>query len=53
MDLKLKPFYFNAALNRAGLGRDGVPLARADAPGAVSGGGFQAAMTEALNHVSR
>jgi flagellar hook-basal body complex protein FliE len=62
MDLKLKPFDFNTALQRAGLGRDGVPLARAGgladargtaAVGAAKGGGFQAAMTEALHQVSQ
>lgn len=54
MDLKLKAFDFNAALQRAGLGRDGLPVARApQATGSVSGGGFQAAMTQALNQVSQ
>jgi flagellar hook-basal body complex protein FliE len=53
MDLKVKPFDFNAALARAGLGRDGLPVARAPATGSVSNGGFQAAMTQALNRVSQ
>ena len=53
MDLKLKPFDFNAALSRAGLGRDGMPLARPAAVPGVAGGSFQAAMTQALNEVSQ
>ena len=53
MDLKLKPFDFAAALQRAGLGNDGVPLAKTQRPGAVAGGSFQSAMTQALNQVSQ
>jgi flagellar hook-basal body complex protein FliE len=49
MDLKLKPFDFAQAVARAGLRTDGTPLAtRADGPGT-----FQAAMTQALQSVSR
>jgi flagellar hook-basal body complex protein FliE len=49
MDLKLKPFDFAQAVARAGLRPDGTPLAaRAEGPGS-----FQAAMTQALQSVSR
>lgn len=50
MDLKLKPFDFAQAAARAGLRPDGQPL-RAAAK-AADGGGFQAAMTQALKGVS-
>jgi flagellar hook-basal body complex protein FliE len=65
MDLKLKPFDFNAALNRAGLGRDGMPLTRTQGAsggvarvregvqGVAGGTNFQAAITQALNQVSQ
>ncbi len=59
MDLKLKPFDFNQAVARAGLGRDGLPLARAmgtsasvGAAHAAAPAGFQSAMTQALSAVS-
>jgi flagellar hook-basal body complex protein FliE len=54
MDLKLKPFDFAQAVARAGLRPDGTPLsapANLDATGAA--GGFQAAMSQALQAVSR
>jgi flagellar hook-basal body complex protein FliE len=52
-DLRLKPFDFQAAVARAGLRPDGMP-----AGGGVQGadgvqGGFKAAMTSALQNVSR
>jgi flagellar hook-basal body complex protein FliE len=54
MDVKLKPFDFAQAVARAGLRPDGTPLA---APGgaeqAGAAGGFQAAMSQALQAVSR
>jgi flagellar hook-basal body complex protein FliE len=50
VDLKLKPFDFNQALARAGLGADGQRLAR---PGAAAdGGSFRTAMADALKGVS-
>ena len=51
MDLKLKPFDFAQAVARAGLRSDGMPLARAAAP--VGAGSFGAAMSQALQSVSR
>ena len=50
MELKLKPFDFNQAVARAGLRPDGLPLV---AKPAADGGGFRAAMAEALNGVSQ
>ncbi len=47
-DLRLKPFDFNAAVARAGLRPDGTP--RTDA---AEGGGFRAAMHQALQDVSQ
>jgi flagellar hook-basal body complex protein FliE len=61
MDLKLKPFDFNQALAKAGMGPDGQLLGRARAvsgPAAVGNvaavdkGGFQNAMAQALRQVS-
>ncbi len=65
MNVTLKPFDFNAALARAGLGADGTPLAgRASGIGGLAGvkgvGGtstvdkadFSSAMTNALKAVS-
>jgi flagellar hook-basal body complex protein FliE len=51
MDLKLKPFDFAQAVARAGLGTDGVPLARKTAQ-AVGAPSFQSAMADALKGVS-
>ncbi|MCU0968753.1 MAG: flagellar hook-basal body complex protein FliE [Rubrivivax sp.] len=52
MDVKLKPFDFQAAVARAGLRVDGTPLARPRVEPA-EGGGFRTAMTQALGNVSR
>ena len=49
-DLRIKPFDFQAALARAGLRPDGMP--RGEGVGAAAGG-FRAAMTDALQGVSR
>lgn len=49
VDLKLKPFDFNQALARAGLGPDGQRLSR---PAAADGGNFRTAMADALKSVS-
>jgi flagellar hook-basal body complex protein FliE len=53
-DFRLKPFDFQAAVARAGLRADGMPRADAAsaAPG-VAGGGFKAAMSQALGSVSQ
>jgi flagellar hook-basal body complex protein FliE len=50
-EVRLKPFDFQAALARAGLRADGLP--RTDATAGVAGGGFKAAMTQALSNVSQ
>lgn len=47
-DLRLKPFDFNAAVARAGLRPDGTPRAEG-----AEGGGFRAAMDNALRNVSQ
>jgi flagellar hook-basal body complex protein FliE len=49
-DLKIKPFDFHQAVARAGLRPDGMP--RTDAVSGSSGGGFQAAMSDALKSAS-
>ncbi len=49
--VRLKPFDFAQAVARAGLQANGLPLAPA-APAAVEGGGFAAAMSQALKSVS-
>lgn len=50
-DIRLKPFDFHAAVARAGLQPNGMP--RTDSVGAVpQGGGFRAAMADALQGVS-
>ena len=51
MNVTLKPFDFASAVARAGLGADGVPIARP--PGKVAGTGFQQALGSALDAVSR
>jgi flagellar hook-basal body complex protein FliE len=51
MNVTLKPFDFAQAVARAGLGADGVPLARGGA--AVTGTGFQQALGQALDAVSK
>ncbi len=48
-DLNIKPFNFQAAVARAGLRPDGLPQTNAITG---SGGGFQAAMNDALKSVS-
>src|ERR1700687_2945389 len=50
MNVTLKPFDFAQAVARAGLGTDGMPLAR---PGSVEGAGFQKVLGQALDAVSR
>ena len=50
MDLKLKPFDFAQAAARAGLGPDGMPLARTHGPAEATG--FSSAMAQALQSVS-
>jgi len=50
-DLRLQPFDFQQALSRAGLRPDGTP--RTQAAGAVAGGDFRTAMTDALKGVSQ
>jgi flagellar hook-basal body complex protein FliE len=54
MDMKLKPFDFSQAVARAGLARDGTPVARTRAGAAEAGDkvSFSSAMTEALKAVS-
>jgi flagellar hook-basal body complex protein FliE len=49
MNVTLKPFDFNQALARAGLGADGHPLARGKA---VPGADFQNVLSQALRSVS-
>jgi flagellar hook-basal body complex protein FliE len=49
-DLRIKSFDFQAAVARAGLRPDGLP--RTDGP-AAAGGGFRAAMADALKEVSQ
>jgi flagellar hook-basal body complex protein FliE len=51
MNVTLKPFDFAQAAARAGLNVNGMPLAAKGAK-AVEGGGFQAALTQALGSVS-
>jgi len=50
MNVTLKPFDFAQAVARAGLGRDGQPLAKTNA---VGGAGFQQALAQALGSVSQ
>jgi flagellar hook-basal body complex protein FliE len=51
MNVTLKPFDFAQATARAGLGLDGVPLAKGG--GAVAETGFQKALGQALGAVSK
>jgi flagellar hook-basal body complex protein FliE len=51
MNVTLKPFDFAQAVARAGLGTDGVPLA--GKAGGVAAPGFQKALTQALDAVSK
>lgn len=50
MNVTMKPFNFAQAVARAGLGTDGVPLAK---PASVEGAGFQKALGQALDAVSK
>jgi flagellar hook-basal body complex protein FliE len=50
MNVTLKPFDFASAVARAGLGTDGVPLAKT---GKADGVGFQKALGQALDAVSK
>jgi flagellar hook-basal body complex protein FliE len=52
-DLRLKPFDFQAAVARAGLRPDGMPATGGAAGAQGVQGGFKAAMTSALQDVSR
>jgi len=49
-DMRIKPFDFQAAVARAGLRPDGMPLT--DSPTGVAGG-FRTAMADALKNVSK
>ena len=51
MNVTLKPFDFAQAVARAGLGTDGVPLAKG--PAAAPEVGFQKALSQALDAVSK
>ena len=51
MNVTLKPFDFAQAVARAGLGTDGVPLAKG--AGAAPEVGFQKALSQALGAVSK
>jgi flagellar hook-basal body complex protein FliE len=51
MNVTLKPFDFAQAVARAGLGTDGVPLAKG--PAAAPDVGFQQALGQALGAVSK
>ena len=51
MNVTLKPFDFAQAVARAGLGTDGVPLAKG--PAGVPDVGFQKALSQALGAVSK
>ena len=52
MDMKLKAFDFSQAVARAGLARDGTPLAKTRASEDVDKASFSSAMTDALKSVS-
>lgn len=52
MDMKLKPFDFSQAVARAGLSRDGTPLAKPRGTEDVDKASFSSAMTNALKAVS-
>jgi flagellar hook-basal body complex protein FliE len=51
IDTRIQAFDFASAVARAGLRPDGMP--RTDANTAVTGGGFRAAMADALTEVSQ
>ncbi|WP_201495331.1 flagellar hook-basal body complex protein FliE [Rubrivivax sp. A210] len=50
-DLRIKPFDFQAAVARAGLRPDGMPIGTA--VGGAEAGGFRSAMADALQSVSQ
>lgn len=52
MDMKLKPFDFSQAIARAGLAKDGTPIARTRGAETVDKASFSSAMSEALRAVS-
>jgi flagellar hook-basal body complex protein FliE len=52
MDVRLKPFSFDQAIARAGLGRDGMPLSKTLGANEVKGASFANAMSQALTQVS-
>ena len=53
MNVTLKPFDFAQAVARAGLGIDGVPLARGGGAPGVAAPSFEKALGQALGAVSR
>lgn len=50
--MNIKPFDFQAALARAGLQPNGMPVKGGAEVGAAQGGGFRTAMADALKDVS-
>jgi flagellar hook-basal body complex protein FliE len=52
MDMKLKPFDFSQAVARAGLSRDGMPLAKTGGAESAEKASFTSAMSDALKAVS-
>jgi len=52
MDMKLKAFDFSQAVARAGLTKDGMPLAKTRGSDSVDKASFSSAMTDALKSVS-
>jgi len=52
-DLRLKPFDFQAAVARAGLRPDGMPLSGPAGAAEAPAGSFRTALTSALENVSR
>ena len=52
MDVKLKPFDFNAAVARAGLRPDGTRIGGVDKATPAEGGSFRTALADALKDVS-
>ncbi|MBU6260063.1 MAG: flagellar hook-basal body complex protein FliE [Burkholderiales bacterium] len=51
-DLRIRPFDFQAAVARAGLQPDGMPIAGTAAAAGAAGGSFASAMAQALGQVS-
>jgi flagellar hook-basal body complex protein FliE len=52
MDMKLKAFDFSQAVARAGLTKDGMPVAKTRGSDSVDKASFSSAMTDALKSVS-